>query len=65
MTDKICHLCETHYNDDPFFREQPAHTSEQCLGILQFKMNQAEFEYKEIERQFIRAKLAYIKGGKS
>ena len=64
MTDKICHLCLTYYNDDPYFREQPAHTPKQCLKILQYRKNEAELKFREIERQLVRAKLEYTKSGK-
>ncbi len=59
MTDKICHLCGTPYNDDPYFREQPAHTPQKCLGILQYRKNKVELELHEIEKQLTRAKLEY------
>jgi len=64
MTDKICHLCGTHYNDDPYFKEQPSHTPQQCLGILQYRFNQAELAFNKVERQLVRAKLEYTKSGK-
>ena len=62
MTDKICHLCGTHYYNDPSF-EQSAHTPEKCLEILKYRKNEAELKFREIERQLVRAKLEYTKSG--
>ena len=64
MADRICHLCGTSYNDDSYFKEQPSHTPQQCLEILQYRYNQAELEFREVERQFVRAKLSYTTSGK-
>jgi len=64
MTERICHLCGTHYNDDPYFAEQPAHAPQRCLEILQYRYNEAELKLRELERALARAKLAYNKGGK-
>ena len=64
MVSKICHLCGTHYDDDPYFAEQPAHTPEKCLGILEYRYRGADLGFREIERQLVRAKLGYIKKGK-
>lgn len=61
MTDRICLLCETHYNDDPYFREQPAHSSQKCLDILRYRFTEAEGIFREVERQLARAMLEYSK----
>ena len=63
MTNKICHLCGTHYNDDLYFREQPAHPPEKCLETLQYRCREAELKFREAERQLVRAEREY-KGGK-
>ncbi len=62
--DRICHLCGTQYNDDPYFQEQPSHTPQECLEILQYRKYKVELEFHEIERQLARAKLEYTKSGK-
>lgn len=59
MTDKICHLCGTHYNDD--LAKQPAHTPEKCFLILQYRYHEAELKSADIGRQLARAKLEYLK----
>lgn len=64
MTGKICHLCGTHYNDDPYFTEQPAHTPQKCIGILQYRYNEAELKFRGIERALVHAKMQYTKEGK-
>jgi len=56
---KRCHLCGTPYNDDPFFREQPAHTPNQCIGILQYRRNEAERNLSDIKQMLARAKKEY------
>ena len=61
MSDKICHLCGTHYNDDPYFAEQPSHTPEKCLAILQYRLRELENQYHEAERQLKRAEKEYAK----
>ncbi len=62
MTERICHLCGTHYNDDPHITGQPAHPPQKCLDILQFRYYEAESKSSEIGRQLARAKLEYTKG---
>ena len=57
MTDKICHLCGKHYNDDPFF----SHTLKQCLDILKFRHNQASLYLAECERDLAHAEREYRK----
>ncbi len=64
MSDRICHLCGMHYNDDPYFKEQPAHPPGKCLEILQYRYNEAQVKFREIERQLVRAKTEYTKGKK-
>jgi len=64
MVKKICHLCETYYDDDPYFAEQPAHTPQKCMEILQFRYNEAQHKFRELERALVRAKLEYTKRGK-
>ncbi len=59
MTTKICHLCGTNYNDDPFFKEQPAHPPDKCLDILKYRLHQAGTNLSEIERQIKRAEKEY------
>ncbi len=64
MTNKLCHLCGTHYNDDPFFRIKPAQTWKHCLEILQYRYNKVQLEADDVGRQLARAKLEYVKGAK-
>ena len=49
MTNRICHLCGTYYNDDPYLQAQLAHTRQECLETLQFQVNQARLHLQEVE----------------
>jgi len=57
--DKICHLCGTAYNDDPYFQEQPAHPPEKCIDLLRFRLSQAELTLGKVRQYLIRARNEY------
>ena len=61
MADKICHLCGTHYNDDPYFKEQPAHTSGKCLEILNFRVFELSITLQKAKDALKRAEKQYTK----
>ena len=61
MTNKICHLCMTHYQDDPFFTEKPGHSAEQCLKILNWRVTKQERELFDTRTALERAKRQYLK----
>ena len=65
MTDGMCHLCGTYYNDDPYFSGQPVHTLQKCVDVLQYRVRKAEKELREAERQLARAESEYGKKWKA
>jgi len=59
--DKICHLCGTHYIDDPFLTEHPGHTPQQCLTTLNWRCMELETELRVAKQSLKRAEGEYKK----